>query len=499
MNRERGPQAGEVPVPDPGEGLFYRRILVYSAPVVSRHLTTRYRATTCLFLGGWLQLLVAGRATALGPHEVVLLVNRDRPDSGRVAKAYAHMRSIPELNVIELTIPATFTGDRPQMSPAAFTKHIWEPVQAALREREIEQHVLAWIYSVGFPIRITTAPAISIHGLTFTRNKLPSTQKTQRGRYASPYFAGPINPTGPADISQSLDVLAALEGPGFPIPSMMLGYTGERGNTEAEVLAYLRKGGESDYSSPTGTIFFTTSRDIRSRIREWQYPRVVKELGALGIGAVVSDVQAHDCPSVLGIMVGAAGINARRNNTFLPGAMAEHCTSYAAAFDKKPQSKLSEWLSVGASGSAGTVTEPSAMWTKFTHARFFVHYAAGCTMLESFYQSIRCPLQILIVGDPLASPFAPDEALAIEGLEGDAVSGRATVRARVVKGIAEFYGRYLFLVDGRALDAVSRRRTIELDTTGLSAGRHTLRAVAYRNGSVRTQIFARRTFVVANP
>jgi uncharacterized protein (TIGR03790 family) len=450
-------------------------------------------------LGGLLQVFVAGRAIALGPHEIVVLVNRNRADSGRIADAYARMRAIPTVNVIDLNIPPAFTGERPEIAPAAFTEHIWEPVQTAMRERGIESHILAWVYSAGFPIRVTTQPATSIHAMTFTRNEIPSTQKTLDGTFSSPYFAGPNNPKAPEQGSQSLDRLVAWQGAAFPIPSMMLGYTGERGNSEAEILAYLRKGAAADHTSPTGTIFFTTSDDIRSTSREWQYPRTVKDLAARGVGAVVTHVQSRNCPEVLGIMMGAAGINAARNNTFLPGAMAEHFTSYAAAFDRKAQSKLSAWLSVGASASAGTVTEPRAMWTKFPHARFFVHYASGCTMLESFYQSIRCPMQILLVGDPLANPFAPDDRLAIEGLDGDSVAGLQTVRARVTKGIPERYRRFLYLVDGRPQGERSRRRMVELDTTRLSNGRHVLRAIGYRNGTVRTQIFALKTFVVANP
>ena len=43
--------------------------------------------------------------------------------------------------------------------------------------------------------------------------------------------------------------------------------------------------------------------------------------------------------------------------------------------------------------------------------------AAGCTALESFYQSIRQPLQYLPMGDPLAAPFKPKGEVLVEGLE----------------------------------------------------------------------------------
>ena len=57
----------------------------------------------------------------------------------------------------------------------------------------------------------------------------------------------------------------------MPLPSMMLGYTGERGNTLKEVTDCLKKGSRSDSTSPTGTVYFAVNDDIRSTCREWQF------------------------------------------------------------------------------------------------------------------------------------------------------------------------------------------------------------------------------------
>ena len=40
---------------------------------------------------------------------------------------------------------------------------------------------------------------------------------------------------------------------------------------------------------------------------------------------------------------------------------------------------------------------------------------AGCTLIESLYQAVRCPLQLLPVGEPLASPWRREFGLRLAG------------------------------------------------------------------------------------
>ncbi|MEM8736139.1 MAG: hypothetical protein AAGG44_18055, partial [Planctomycetota bacterium] len=57
-------------------------------------------------------------------------------------------------------------------------------------------------------------------------------------------------------------------------------------------------------------------------------------------------------------------------------------------------------------GSSGTVVEPYALQAKFPLPTLYVHYARGCSLVESFYQSVTGPYQLLIVGDPLCQPLS---------------------------------------------------------------------------------------------
>ena len=70
-----------------------------------------------------------------------------------------------------------------------------------------------------------------------------------------------------------------------------------------------------------------------------------------------------------------------------------------------------------------------------------VHYARGCTLAEAFYQSVRGPYQLLIVGDPLCRPWADIPQVSVAG---DAGGGRG-------------HGTLTLKPDGRLSPAGGRR------------------------------------------
>ena len=429
-------------------------------------------------------------ARALGPHEVLLLVNGTVPDSVEIARYYAELRSIPESNIVRLSVPP---GS--ELTVEQFTELVWEPARGAARKRGIDDHILAWVYSAGFPYRIKTEPAMSIQGLTFTRTRVPDARVLKLGLYKTPLFAGMANPNMSGHSPMTLDSYSDWLGSDLPVPSMMLGYTGERGNTVDVVKDCLKRGVASDSTHPTGTVYYVTSTDIRSRCRQWQYLGVVNELSVLGVAVEIVDKYPAMKRGVMGIMMGSESVPRAQGMTFAPGGVADHLTSWAAAFDNGSQDKISAWIDMGATATAGTVTEPYALAQKFQNAWFYVCYASGCTVLESYAQSIRCPLQILLIGDPLATPWAPKAELALHGLDMPLISGTVTITATVEAAPCDIFSNFLYLLDGKV---VGRGAELQFDTTKHADGRHRLRAVAKQTGMLRHQVFAEREIVIAN-
>jgi uncharacterized protein (TIGR03790 family) len=435
-------------------------------------------------------------ACALGPHELLVLANGNSTASVDVAKSYARLRQVPDCNLVLLDLPPAASASPYEISTNDFTTLIWEPAQRAVRERGIDDHILAWAYSIDMPVRITTDPRVSLTGLTFVRNRLPPKEAVARGLYGSALFAGPDGPTVQGFPSQSLDNQRAWMGNDMPIPAMMLGFAGDRGNTRAEIDACLQRGAASDGTLPAGTVYLITNSDIRTRCRMWQFPAVVGELREAHVPAVITDTLPADIRPITGVLHGLASLDLGAARTFVPGCMAEHLTSFGAVFDTADQTKLTAWLHAGATASGGTITEPMAIWTKFPHARYFVHAAAGATVMESFYLSVKCPLQFLPVGEPLAAPWRPAARLTLNGLAEGPLRAPATVSTSIRCEAGSTFNRTMFLLDGRTLQAAGKTATVTLSPAGLTPGAHTLRAVAYALGPMRHQVFAEATFFV---
>jgi hypothetical protein len=174
--------------------------------------------------------------------------------------------------------------------------------------------------------------------------------------------------------------------------------------------------------------------------------------------------------------------------------MAEHLTSAAAVFHSDNQTKLTAWIRAGATASCGSVTEPYAIWEKFPTAHFYYHYASGSTMIESFYQSIKSPLQILLVGEPLAAPWAPRIKLQLDGIDDIGVKDKVVVRPRIGDRNSSFQpARFIYMLDDVA---VHEGDSMILETDKLAPGEHRLRVIAIGRGLLGQQAFHEETFMV---
>jgi len=428
------------------------------------------------------------------------MANRNSPRSMEIAREYAALRHIPEVNLVALDLPA---NPGLEMAPTDFTTKIWNPARQAIRDRGLDDHILAWVYSVDFPIRITANPTLSIQGLTFLKGKMPEQELAQRGTYASLIFAGPETPRIAGFPAQSLDVQQSWLGKDMPIPSMMLGYMGQNGNTREEIMACIKTGVKSDQTRPEGTVLILTNNDVRSLCRAWEFEPASRELKALDVTTLITATPPSDKGKpvpLIGVMAGAADIPEITHGQFifLPGAIAEHLTSFGAVFDNNAQTKITEWIRAGATASAGTITEPLSIWTKFPHARVFSFQMAGCTVLESLIQSIRCPLQTLLIGEPLANPWASRSTMTIQGFKNSLLGERTDVTGEITARDGDVFNKFMFLLDGRILRPPGKSPSITLEPAALISGSHKLRIVAYKIGSVRSQIFAEASFEV-NP
>ena len=430
-------------------------------------------------------LLLAGSAVAQMPHRVAVLVNANSQDSKKAANVFSALHGVPGCNLIYLDLPESMYTGRFECTPEEFRTLIYDPAVTTLEKRGLTEQITAWVYSVDFPIRVVTSPndrqQMSIMGLTFLRGEVPDLEQMEKGQVSSPLFAGPGPQTGSKFPSRSFDVSNEILKKKMPLPSMMLGYIGEKGNSMETVLRCIADGVRARQRGKNPRILLVkTDDEKRSGPREWQFADVQTELAKRGGSVVITTNQMPSQTNLMGVMVGAENVKPSDFGTFAPGAMAEHFTSWSAEFQKR-QSKCTEWLEAGATVTAGMVTEPYNAWVKFPHARFYAHYAAGCTAMESFYQSVACPVQILLLGDPLSQIATLPVQIKPIGLSKQISSDLDSAFVAEAKFPISIPAIYSALLDGRRLKDGEVNSLIELPFDDMGDGYHEVRLIAQAN------------------
>ena len=431
---------------------------------------------------GLITVLLAVAVQAQMPHRVAVLVNENSQNSKKAAAVFAALHGVPGGNLIYLNLPESIVTGRAECTPEEFAQYIYDPAQKTIEARGLTNQVLAWVYSVDFPIRVVTSPndrqQMSLMGLTFTRGKVPALEMIEKGQFASPLFAGPVKEGGPKNPSRSFDVWQGGLKEKMPLPSMMLGYIGENGTDMDTVLRCLQNGILARQSGVKAPVLLVQTDDkARSGPREWQYAEVKTEMALRGGSVEIYTNQPAARTNLMGVLIGAETVKPSAFGTFAPGAFAEHLTSWSAEF-QKPQTKCTEWLKAGATVTAGMVTEPYANWAKFPHARFFVHYVSGCSAMESFYQSIASPVQVLLLGDPLSQIAGVPVEIKTVGLSKEITSGLDSAFVAEAKFPMPAQVLYSALLDGRQIKEADNITLIDLPFKEMGDGYHEVRIIA---------------------
>jgi uncharacterized protein (TIGR03790 family) len=484
-----------------------------------------------------------------GPETTLLVVNAGSPLSLAVANEYVRLRDLPEGHVLWLEgVPATDTID-----VETFRTLVLQPIREHLAATGLEREVDLIVYSAGFPYAVDFLDDLKAHGKKATKIWGTAGSLTGMTYFARQVEAGSIDylqaianqyarrPLGvpvsvltkraPANARVPVKQLEGLSfeaargfrsrylwgrGPGINgmtdqdhyVLSVMLGYAGLRGNSVAEIGHYLKRAVDSDGTQPEGGVYLMTNRNIRGRAREHLFDATIDALARRDRPSKVlrpgrdgqNGREPHDRGDVIGLVAGTRTFNWEDSgSTLLPGAIAESLTSYGGHFTVASQTKLTEFLRRGAAGSSGAVREPYALVEKFPLPLMHAYYADGASMAEAFFQSVLSPYQLLVVGDPLARPFASFATVELpDWLEGTTLKGLVRLRPgiRVVPGHP--IERLELWVNGQRISGAGPGNALEIDTRALADGFHDLRVVAIEAGAIETRSYARRTVFIGN-
>jgi uncharacterized protein (TIGR03790 family) len=463
--------------------------------------------------------IAAGPAIAGGgPENVLLLVNLNSDSSKTIANHYIELRKIPPVNVVYID----WKGGLETCNAKIFVSQVLQPAIKAIENRRLAAQIDYLVYSSDFPWRVELKPLFPDE--KFVENFQPIGSLTGV-TYLAPYVMG--EKPNPAVVMPSVNwyvpkpneknLLTCAEIGDVPsrgfrsrylwdrsgertqvdrqgqqyLLSTCLGVTQGRANTVAEVIAYLKRAKEADGTRPRGTIYFMRNNNIRSQTRHACFAGAAAAIEREGVQArVLEGTIPRGARDVMAIMAGTDTFDiAAANNVILPGAICEHLTSAGGILSTRGyQTPLTDFLRQGAAGASGTVVEPHAIQAKFPLPSLPLHYVRGCSLAESFYQSISGPYQLLIVGDPLCQPWATFPTVAMQGIQPDQeVSGTVNLTLSGKPAAGHKLNALELFVDGRLIARAIEGNPVTLNTTNLADGYHELRVVGAHDDAIETR------------
>jgi uncharacterized protein (TIGR03790 family) len=319
--------------------------------------------------------------TRILDEELAVLVNDDDPQSVAVADYYMSARGLPAENLIHLSFPANVDV----MTEADFD------VAFADMNTELPVGIQALALSWTRPYRVDCMSITTAFSWGFDLGHCGGCAVTLQ----SPYFnSSSFYPHDDHGIR----------------PTMMLA-----GATLDTVFALIDRGLLADGSvHPSGDGYLIRTTDMARSVRypdflavpgNWDHEggltmTYIDNADGMGSNAIA------DTADVMFYFTGLATVPDIATNTYLPGAIADHLTSFGGQVPTSGQMSAVAWLEAGATASFGTVVEPCNHVQKFPQASVAIeHYFRGETVVEAYTKSVAWPGQGLFVGDPLARPW----------------------------------------------------------------------------------------------
>jgi len=315
----------------------------------------------------------------LTPADLGVVINTADPYSVAVGEYYVQKRGIPQEQVLRVELPV-----RNSLNVAEFGE-----LYAQIRDfmgPQVQALALAWTqpFSVGCN-SITSALTLGLEPEA-CRNGCAVSKPS---RFFNSPSSHPFTDLGlrPSMLlaSRSVESAQALIDRGIASD----GSLGKRG------------------APPANAVFVNTADAARS-VRTRLFPPA-GPMGQLGANVVLANgTAAVPLRRVIVYQTGVTRENSIDSKQWLPGALADHLTSYGGQLvDGSGQMSVLEWLESGATASYGTVSEPCNHLQKFPHPQvLLLNYVQGATAIEAYWRSVAWPAQGVFVGEPLAAPFS---------------------------------------------------------------------------------------------
>ncbi len=319
----------------------------------------------------------------------VVVVNQDSSNSCQLANYYCQQRQIPPQNVLYIN----WTGGNTLWGSNDLQTTLVTPLLNMLAARQLTRQVDLVVLSMDIPFQ--TSDGSTVNGTT---SALLYGLRLGNG-------TDPLGVTNSYAASEGIFSQAAplVGSPGYSFLTTMI-----TGDSLAQAEQLVNQGVASDGTFPQQPVILAKSSDIDRNIRYVYFDNAIFNVNILGVSSILrtnTDSVWWPTPCT-GYETGLADFSVPQA-IFAPGAIADSLTSYGGIiFENTGQTSELAFIDGGAAGSYGTVTEPDDDTQKFPNPLVYFYQARGFDLAEAYYQSINAPFLGLIVGEPLAAPFA---------------------------------------------------------------------------------------------
>jgi len=325
--------------------------------------------------------------------DVAVVVNSHSADSMSLGNYYRERRQLPPQNIVRIS----WTGSRTDWTRTQCQNLLVDPLLTALTERRLTSQIRFVVLSMDIPYRVTDGRDVnSTTSMLFYGFKTNDWRTSGACRISpegnNPYFATELafgSQTGTANGPRFLATMLTAE-------------------LLAEAMQTADRGVASDGAFPTQTVLLQKTTDPARNVRFPNFDHAILDMQLNGLFPLIAtnSNQTSGLSNLFGMQTGLAHFDVSRD-TFVPGAMADSLTSYGGClFEPCGQTNLLAFLRAGATASYGTVVEPCNYTEKFPDPSVYFYQARGFTLAECCYQSLASPYQGVLVGEPLAAPFA---------------------------------------------------------------------------------------------
>ncbi|HTV43667.1 MAG TPA: TIGR03790 family protein [Candidatus Sulfotelmatobacter sp.] len=350
--------------------------------VVSRRVLLGWFAALAVFVT--LKLRAGGSGL-----NTVVVINQASSNSCQLGNYYCQERDVPPQNVLYIN----WTNGNTLWASDDLQTNLITPLLDMLADRDLTNQIQYIVLSMDIPFE--TSDGSTADGTTSALF-----YGLRVGDGTDPLGTTNSYAASEGIFSQNTPLVGA---PGYSFLTTMI-----TGDTLAQAEQLVDQGVASDGTFPQQPVVLAKSSDTARNVRYPFFDNAIFNVNLLGVSTILrTNTDSVLWPGgCMGFETGLANFTVP-DGMFVPGAMADSLTSFGGViFGSNSQTSEFAFIDGGVAGSYGTVSEPDNDTQKFPNPQVYFYQARGFSLAESYYQSINEPFLGLIVGEPLAAPFA---------------------------------------------------------------------------------------------